>query len=447
MQMDYTEFIRSKARVIEDCGFAMPDGYDYLYPFQRSLVEFACKRGRSALYCDCGLGKTPMQLSWADAVVNHAGPVLILTPLAVSEQTKREADKFGIEAYHSREGDISDRITITNYERLHKYKPGYFSGIVLDESSILKNYAGKYRQAITDFMQGIPYRLLCTATPAPNDHMELGTSSEALGIMKRKEMLSVFFTHDSGDTNKWILSGHAKDPFWEFMAQWSRAVRKPSDCGDYDDTEFSLPDMRMVQHTLPSKPVGDRLFAVEAVTLAEQRAERRATMTDRCDKVAEIANANDEPFIAWCALNDESAMLKDKISGAVEICGSDSDAEKERKMLGFSDGSIRAIVTKPSIAGFGMNWQHCNRMSFFPSHSHEQFYQASRRCWRFGQKREVECHIVTTEAEVSVTKNMQRKERLADEMFDGIVSGMKRYQKESKKTTYQPTKKMEMPKW
>lgn len=444
--MGYKEFIDNKKRTVPDCGFEYDNRHKFLYPFQNHLVSWACRRGRASIFADCGLGKTPMQLSWADAVVSHAGPVLILTPLAVAEQTMREASKFGIDAFHTRTGDYCSNITITNYERLHKFDPSKFAGVVLDESSILKNYAGKYRQAITEFMSGIKYRLLCTATPAPNDHMELGTSSEALGIMKRKEMLSVYFTHDSGDTNKWVLSGHAKKPFWQFMAQWSRAARKPSDVGDFDDARFVLPPMEMTQHTLKSKATGDRLFAVEALTLADQRAERRATMDDRCSKVADIANQDGEPFIAWCSLNDESKMLADKIDGAVEITGSDSDEAKERKMLGFSDGSIRAIVTKPSIAGFGMNWQHCNRMSFFPSHSHEQFYQASRRCWRFGQKRDVECHIVTTEAERSVTKNMQRKEALADELFDGIVSGMKEYQKGAK-ATYKPTKKMEAPKW
>lgn len=445
--MGYVDFLKSKDRTIKEVGFEPKEKHEFLYDFQSHLVDWALRLGRAAIFADCGLGKTPMQLSWADSVVKEKGPVLILTPLAVAEQTMREAAKFGIDAFHTRTGDYCSNITITNYERLHKFDPSCFSGIVLDESSILKNYAGKYRQAITEFMKEIPYRLLCTATPAPNDHMELGTSAEALGIMTRKEMLSVYFTHDSGDTNKWILSGHAKEPFWRFMAQWSRALRCPSDIGDFDDGRFELPPMKMTQHTLESAAIGDRLFAVEARTLAEQRAERRATMDDRCSKVAEIANSTKDPFISWCSLNDESKKLSEKIDGAVEITGSDSDNEKERKMLGFSDGSIRAIVTKPSIAGFGMNWQHCNKMSFFPSHSHEQFYQASRRCWRFGQKREVECHIVTTEAEISVTKNMQRKEALADEMFSGIVAGMKDYQSNSEKTNYKPKREMEKPKW
>jgi hypothetical protein len=445
--MEYERFIKTKHRVIEECGFDYDFSHDFLYPFQKDVVEWAIRLGRSALFADCGLGKTPMQLAWADSVQRKTNkPILIMTPLAVSEQTIREAEKFAIEAYHTRDGDISSGINVTNYERLHKYSPADFSGVVLDESSILKNYAGKYREKITEFMEPIPYRMLCTATPAPNDHMELGTSSEALGIMKRTEMLSVYFTHDSGDTNKWVLSGHAKKPFWEFMAGWSRALRRPSDIGDFDDSRFVLPEMKMIQHTLKSKAI-NTLFAVEAVTLAEQRAERRATMDERCDKVADIANQDSEPFIAWCSLNDESKKLQSKINGAVEITGSDSDDEKERKMLGFSDGSIRAIVTKPSIAGFGMNWQHCNRMSFFPSHSHEQFYQASRRCWRFGQKREVECNIVTTEAERSVTKNMERKEALSHELFDGIVAGMREYQSGKKAKTYNAEKKMEMPKW
>jgi len=447
MSCNYVDFIKTKERIVPDTGFDT-EAHDFLYPFQKQVVEWAIKKGKAAIFADCGLGKSPMQLSWADRIIDQTKkPVLILTPLAVGEQTVREANKFGIDAVHSRDGSIADRITVTNYEMLHKYNPSDFAGIVLDESSILKNYAGKYRQMITDFMSDIDYRLLCTATPAPNDHMELGTSAEALGIMQRKEMLSVYFTHDGGDTNKWVLAGHAKIPFWQFMAQWSRAARKPSDLGDFDDSIFKLPEMRMVQHTLKSDAPAGMLFAIEAKTLNEQRDERRSSMGRRCDRVADIANANNDPFIAWCSLNDESKMLAGKINGAVEISGSDSSAEKERKMLGFSDGSIRAIVTKPSIAGFGMNWQHCNRMSFFPSHSHEQFYQASRRCWRFGQTRDVECHIVTTEAEIGVTKNMQRKEKLAMELFDGIISHMRDYQIKTKDKTYQPNQKMEGPKW
>lgn len=389
---------------------------------------------------------TPCQLAWADKVASHqGGKVLIITPLAVSHQTVREGTKFGVDVTHSRTGETG-RITTTNYERLRYFKQSDFVGVVLDESSILKNYSGSTRQAITDFMRTIPYRLLCTATPAPNDHMELGTSAEALGVMRRVEMLGVYFTHNSGDTQSWVLKGHAEKPFWRWMASWSRACRKPSDLG-YDDGKFTLPDLHMIQHTLPSEADDGMLFAMEAKTLNDQRAERRRTLKDRCAKVAELANANKDPFLCWCSLNDESATLAKMIPGAVEVCGSDTDEHKEKSMLGFSDGSIRVLITKPSIAGFGMNWQHCNQMSFFPSHSHEQFYQATRRCWRFGQEKEVTCHIVTTEAECMVLDNMKRKEKLASKMFAGIIDGMKEFQYAVKHNEYNPSTEMELPSW
>jgi len=405
------------------------------------------QKGKAAIFADCGLGKTPMQLSWADKVADHSGGnILILTPLAVARQTVGEGNKFGIDVTLSRDGNPS-RITVANYQMLHKFDHHDYAGIVLDESSILKNYSGSYRQAITEFMQHIPYRLLCTTTPAPNDHMELGTSSEALGVMRRVEMLSTFFTHDSGSTQSWVLKGHADKPFWKWMATWCRAIRKPSDIG-CDDSRFVLPELHIEQHTLPSDPLDGMLFATEAVTLNDQRAERRRTLDARCQQVADIANSTGEPFLCWCSLNDESKLLTKLIPDAVEVCGSDSDDHKESAMHGFSDGDIRVLVSKPSIAGFGMNWQHCNAMSFFPSHSHEQFYQAMRRCWRYGQEREVTCHIVTTEAEASVLANMQRKERMANEMFTEIIAGMNGYQTEiSTAGTYCPQQKMEIPLW
>lgn len=444
MIKSYTEFIQSKTRVLNNTGFDF-SVENALFDFQREIVGKATKKGRYAIFADCGLGKTPMQLYWAEAVANHTGGrVIILTPLAVAEQTAREAKKFGIDAKVSKDG-IPHRITITNYEKLHKFDCSDFVGVDCDESSILKNYAGSTRNAITDFMRDAPYRLLCSATPSPNDFMELGTSSEALGVMRRVEMLSEYFTHDSGKTQSWVLKGHARGHFWEWVSQWATALRKPSDIG-FDDGKFILPELRVRGVVLPSKALAGRLFAFAATTLQDQRAERRETITDRCDAVAEIANSESSPFVAWCSLNDESKMLTEKINGAVEISGADSDDEKERKLLGFADGTIKTIVTKPQIAGFGLNWQHCNRMSFFPSHSHEQYYQAVRRCWRFGQTRPVDVHIVTTEAESMVVENMRRKEIQSIDLYDQIIKNMNpRYSKT--KYSYNPEKQMEIPKW
>jgi hypothetical protein len=443
MNENYERFILSKKRQYEMSGFESNcDGYG-LFDFQKHLVEWSLRMGKSAIFADCGLGKTPIQLAFADKVSERFGNVLILSPIAVSDQTVRESKKFGIDGVVKSDGNVH-RITVTNYEKIHRFDPSDFVGIVCDESSILKNYAGKTRQAITDFAQSIPYRLLCTATPAPNDYMELGTSSEALGIMRRVEMLAMYFQHNSGDTQAWELKGHAYKPFWDFMTSWSRAIRRPSDIG-FDNGKFILPDLIHNQVTVGSKPIIGKLFVSEAKTLNDQRAERRSTIYDRCSAVADIANSNNEPFLAWCSFNDESSLMTSMINGAVEVSGADSDSEKERKMLGFSDGSIRCLVTKPSIAGFGMNWQHCNQMSFFPSHSHEQYYQSVRRCWRFGQNRPVTVNIVTSEAEASVLENMNRKERAAEEMFESIIRHMNKSVEEKKAVS--KLKEMEIPSW
>ena len=448
MSATYMDFIERKKYRSHDHGFSPVFMPDFLFDFQKHLTEWACKKGRSALFEDCGMGKTAQMLVFAENVrLKHDSNVLILTPLSVAEQTVREGVKFGIEVHHSRDGKIQRGINVTNYERLSHFDKNDFNCVILDESSIIKNFAGAFRDEVTEFMHDVPFRLLASATPAPNDHMELGTSSEALGYLRRVEMLSTFFVHDSESTQKWALKGHGVKPFWKWMSTWARAIRRPSDLG-FEDGKFILPEMQMVQHTLKSKPRDGQLFSTAAVTLDEQRAERRNSIDERCAKVAEIANANTEPFIAWGSLNDECDMMERLIDGAVQISGADKDTEKERKIIGFINGEIRALVSKPSIVGFGLNFQHCNRMSFFPSHSHEQFYQASRRCWRFGQTRSVECHIVTTEAESAVIDNMKRKERQAEEMFDGIIRGMHDFQtKDIFSYGYEANKQMEIPAW
>lgn len=423
----YQSFIASKRRFAGSFGFDpiwMPDG---LFGFQENLVDWATRKGRSAIFADCGLGKTILQLTFARNVVLKTNrPVLILTPLAVAFQTEKEAEKFGIDAKHRRDGiKAGDEIVITNYERLHHFDPNDFAGIVCDESSILKAFDGKTREAVTSFMARIPYRLLCTATAAPNDYVELGTSAEALGVMDRKHMLAQFFTHDGGETSKWALKGHAaKGAFWRWVSSWARAVRKPSDLGFQDDG-FILPPLTVNEHRVAAKEIpAGQLFEMPAITLQEQRDELRRTLGERCGMAAELINSHSDPAIAWCHLNAEGDELERLIDGAVNVQGSDSEEKKEEAFRAFANGSVRVIVSKPSIAGLGLNWQHCSHMTFFPSHSFEQYYQAVRRCWRFGQTRPVTVDCITTEGQSRVVENMQRKADAADEMFARLVEVM-----------------------
>lgn len=445
---DYQNFINGKSRLHRPTGFDPDVSHDWLYDFQASLVVWALRLGRAAIFADCGLGKTAMQLAWADHVVRRENrPVLILTPLAVGQQTVAEAGKFGVDATRCLDGRHGNGIIVTNYERLHYFDPANFSGIVCDESSILKNYSGATRSAIVSFMQSVKYRLLCSATPSPNDYTELGNSVEALSLMRRVEMLASYFVHDGGATSSWRLKGHANNPFWRFVSSWARALRKPSDIGpEFSDERFVLPDLLIQQHVLDSDPMPGRLFPVQAVTLDEQRQELRATIKQRCRVVADIANADDSPFIAWCSLNAESESLRHQLDDASEITGAMSDEEKEYRITAFQDGQIKRIVTKPSMSAFGLNWQHCHRMSFFPSHSHEQFYQAVRRCLRFGQTSPVDVSLVTTTANLSVMANLQQKEHAANTMFDLIISNMQQFYSHLP-STYTPATQMKVPSW
>lgn len=429
--MDYADFLAGKRKRIEPVGFDVADSAinQRLFPWQRDIVKWALRRGRAALFEDCGLGKTPQQLEWARHVCEHTGGnVLILAPLAVSQQTKREGAKFGVPVtVCETDEDVGTGVNITNYEKLHKFKPARFTGIVLDESSILKAFDGKVRKQITDFARAIKYRLACTATPAPNDLIELTNHAEFLDVMSRKEIIALFFKQDGNTTHAWRLKGHAEEDFWRFMAEWSIALRKPSDLG-YDDGDFVLPKLEVIPITTDSKPLDGHLFVTEASTLQERRSARRDSLADRVKAVADMVNADDEPWLVWCNLNDESKSLTASISGAVEVTGSDSNEHKESSMLGFSSQDIRVLVSKPTICGFGMNWQQCARAAFVGlSDSYEQYYQAIRRCWRFGQKREVKCYVVTSEAEGAIVDNIARKELQAAEMFEGIVKHMAVY--------------------
>lgn len=425
----YAAFLDRKAQLGGEHGFPPHWMPDFLFDFQASLVEWAIRHARGAIFADCGLGKTPMQLVWAENVARHTnGRVLILTPLAVAHQTIQEATKFGIEA--TRE---AGRITVTNYERLHHYEPADFAGVVCDESSILKSFDGTRRMAITQFMRKVPHRLLCTATAAPNDYTEMGTSSEALGYLGHMDMLNRFFKNDAnnsaqgrkyGQMVKWRFKGHAEQPFWRWVASWARATRKPSDLG-FPDARFVLPGLEERQHVVEARSLPDgALFALPAVSLREQREERRRTLTERCERLAALV-ATQVPALVWCHLNDEGDLLERLIPGAVQVSGDDSDDAKEEKFLAFSAGRVRVLVTKPKIGAWGLNFQHCAHVAMFPSHSYEQYYQGIRRCWRFGQTRPVVVDIVTTDGETRVLANLQRKAAQADRMFTHLVAAMR----------------------
>ena len=430
---DYKEFIRDKSQIGYNDGFKPLFMPDYLFDFQLFLADWSTRKGRSAEFADCGMGKTIMQLVWAENVVRHTNkPVLVLTPLSVAAQTVREAKKFGIDASRSNNGEAKGNIIVTNYEKLHYFNWQDFGGCVCDESSCLKSADAARRVEITEFMRKLKYRLLCTATAAPNDYLELGTSSEALGCLGFMDMLNRFFRNDSnnsamrrmyGEAPKWRFRGHAEKPFWQWVCSWARAIRKPSDLG-FDDRDFILPPLSENEHLVESKrlPPG-MLFATHARTLPEQREERKRTIEERCQKVAEIVDTG-KPSLIWCHLNDEGDLLEKIIPGAVQISGSDKDEVKEERFMAFIDGGIKDLITKPKIGAWGLNFQHCNHIVYFPSHSFEQYYQAVRRCWRFGQKEPVTVDIVLTEGERKVMQNLQRKAVAAENMFSAIVEYM-----------------------
>lgn len=429
------ELIERKRHTHDDSGFAPVFMPSMLFDFQKALVEWSVRKGRAAIFADCGLGKSAMEMTFAQNVVEKTNRrVLVLTPLAVAPQMVAEAAKFGIEAERSSDGKASGKIVVANYERLHHFDPSDFVGLVCDESSILKNCDGVTRAAVTDFARKMSYRLLCTATPSPNDLIELGTSSEALGYMGFNDMLSTFFKKDADrKTNSrkdefrsgvWRFRGHAERHFFMWVCAWARAVRKPSDIG-FSDDRFKLPEL-ITRETVVGidTPLNGMLFTMPAVGLHEQRQERRSTIDKRCEAAANSINSHKEPAVAWCYLNDESAGLRDAIPGAVEVSGSDTLEEKEEALIGFAKGQIRVLVTKPEIAGFGLNWQHCAHQTFFPSHSFEQYHQAIRRSWRFGQKRPVTVDIITSEGETGVLASLLRKSEQADRLFANLVSLM-----------------------
>ena len=458
--MNYQDFIKGKEIKSISAGFEPSADNPKLFQWQSDIVRWALMKGRCAIFADCGLGKTAMQLQWAQQVADHEGkPVLICAPLAVARQTRKEGVKFDVSVTVCRKmDDVKPGVNVTNYEMLDRFDAASFAGVVLDESSILKDATSSTRKKLTDMFRFTPFKLCCTATPSPNDFMELGTHSDFLGIMSQTEMLATFFCHDGGNTSKWRLKGHAEKKFFEWVASWACCLTSPADL-EYDGSDFVLPELNIVEVTTESKEMTDsdgqyRLFAETKQTLNERRGARRDSLQDRVDEAAKIANGTDEQVLVWCDLNSESEALTAAINGAVEVKGSQTPEYKENAMNGFTEGVNRVLVSKPSIAGWGMNWQQCNTVIFVGlSDSFEAYYQAVRRCWRFGQKRPVTVYIIISEAEGCVKQNIERKQADAQRMTRELVKFTKDIlSAEIRHTTrmsesYVTVERMSIPRW
>lgn len=459
MTATYDEFLASKAMRSPSEGFYVAEPSETLFPFQRKIVQWACAKGRAAIFAGCGLGKSIMQLEWSTRVVGQAGgKVLLLAPLAVAGQTVREAERFGYSAaYRKTPLEVgAEQIVVTNYDRLESFLPWRGDGVVLDESSILKSQDGATRTLIIEAFRDTRFKLACTATPAPNDFMELGNHAEFLGVMRREEMLATFFTHDGGDTAKWRLKGHAEKEFWKWVCGWAVMVNKPSDLG-FPDGGFALPPLKLKQHTVAADhttaAARGMLFNLEAQSLAERRDARRATIGQRVRIAADLVAAEpNESWIIWCALNAEGDALAKAIPGAVQVSGDDDNDTKIERAMAFIDGTAPILVSKIRIFGYGMNLQNCSRMIFVGlSDSYEDLFQAVRRCWRFGQTREVVCHIVISEIEGAVLKNIKRKEKDAERMGEEMVKFMSEIQDLSATkrmtTKYDAASVIQFPNW
>lgn len=450
--MNYKEFISSKQFLVKSSGFKVNRSglNDALFDFQKDIVRWSLAKGRSAIFADCGLGKTIMQLEWAQKVFDYTGkPVLIVAPLSVSFQTKKEGEKFGYNVNICiTQDDVTEGINITNYEKLNNFVSKYFSGVVLDESSILKSFSGKIRNQMIEMFYNTEFKLCCTATPAPNDYMELGNHSEFLSVMTRSEMLSMFFVHDGGETSKWRLKGHAEDAFWQWMASWSVFVDNPVNLG-YKDEGYVLPKLNIQEIIVDgSEPIKEKL------TLSERRDARKESLVDRCTAAANLVNDSREQWLVWCDLNCESDLLHKLISKSRDVKGSDNADYKQKMMNGFTDKKLKCLISKPSIAGFGMNWQNCHNIIFVGlSDSYEKYYQAVRRCWRFGQKKQVNVFIIISAKEGCVKKNIERKQRDTEKMQKAMIELTRDITKrELKKTVrmidvYNAEEKMKLPDW
>lgn len=428
---DYKTFIAKKSQATRDAGFDPVFMPSCMKDFQKHLANWNCVKGRSATLADCGLGKTLIELVWGFNCYKHTGkPTLQLAPLAVSHQTVREGEKFNIDCAVSRDGKLTAPVVVTNYERLHHFNPDDFGAVTCDEASILKNFDGATKAAVTEFMRPIPYRLLATATAAPNDYHELGTASEALGYLGYTDMITRFFKEDvvkdylGWGRKTYRFRGHAEQPFWKWVCSWSRSCRKPSDLG-FDDSEFILPELEEKEIIVKcSTPREGMLFAMPAGNLHEQRDERRATLDDRCQIAAETVSNHDGSSVVWCHLNDEADRLEEIIPDSKQVSGTMDDDEKEEILAEFQSGKLKQIIIKPRIGCLGLNWQHCSNVVTFASHSWEQYYQSVRRCWRFGQKNKVKVSIITSEGEARVLANLKRKASQAEEMFSSLVRHM-----------------------
>lgn len=457
--MTYEEFLKTKEKRAESCGFDINRDSitPYAFDYQKDIIAWACKKGKCAILTGCGSGKTLMQLEWCKAVHKQTEkPVLIIAPLSVVRQTQGEAEKFSICHVNicRKPEDVVNGINITNYEMIEHFEPQVFSGVCLDESSILKSFTGKYQQLLTEMFCKTPYRLLCTATIAPNDYTEIGTSCEFLGIMSRAEMLATYFIHDSGDTSKWRLKKAGVNKFWQWFATWAIYFNSPKDLG-YEGEGYDLPPLNIIKVLTESEPKEGTLFVRLAKTLEERRNARKESMEERTDRAREIVNSGmNDQWLVWCDYNDESSVLKKKIDHCVEVKGSDEPEYKAQASLQFADGEIHALVSKPSIFGFGSNFQRCHNMIFCGlSDSYERFYQAVRRCWRFGQKHPVNVYIILSEEEMNVLDNITRKQEQMDEMEKQMTALMREvtlseiHHTTRITTEYIPKKEAEVPAW
>lgn len=458
--MDYQDFIDSKRLYVPQSGFECPDSAlnPRMFDWQRLIVQWALRRGCAALFEDCGLGKTIQQLEWAAAVARETdSSVLLLCPVAIAEQTREEARKFDVQADVNVVSDWRQcrlGICITNYEKLHRFEGHLdrFGGVVLDESSILKGFTGKIRNMLCELFASTPYKLACTATPAPNDHMELGNHAEFLGIMQHDVMLAKFFTHDGGDTSKWRLKGHSRGDFWDWVSQWAVSISKPSDIG-FSDEGYELPELRIHTHVTESAPPPGMLFHTGAkVSATNVHTEKRAALAAKADLVAGLVNGDHDQWVVWCDSNYEADALTARIPDAVEVRGSESEKQKSSKLLGFTRGECRVMITKPEIGGLGLNWQHCCKTAYFVNFSYERWYQSVRRFYRFGQRRPVDCHLIMSENEATVASALEAKAaahgEMVSEMTAAMKAGMERELHGRKPLAkYEPTVTMQMPQW
>jgi hypothetical protein len=434
MTTAYEQFIREKSQHTGGDGFEPVDLPEFLYPFQKHLVEWSLRRGRAAIFADCGMGKTAMELVFGDQCVRKTNrPVLLATPIAVGAQMVQEAEKFGIEAKRSRDGkfDGTACIWITNYEQLHKFDPADFAAFIGDESSGIKDAKSERKHDVVEFMRNIRYRLLCTATAAPNDYHELGTSSEALGLLGFRDMITTFFKQETGKAHKgwgrtkYRFRGHAQEPFWSWVCSWARSLRKPSDLG-FDDAGFGLPPLIENEIVVSCEKTRDGfLFPLPGRDLQEERQERRNSIDERCDMAAEIAHNHDGATVLWCELNDEGDRLAKVVGESKQVKGSMPDEQKEEYLTAFSSGELKRLIIKPKIGAWGLNWQHCHNVVSFPSHSYEQYYQSVRRCYRFKQQNPVKVSLIVGEGEAGILKNIRRKADQSEHMFKSIVAHMK----------------------